>query len=293
MISYRTIFFGSACNNRCVGCRAEGDTAGPLPDSLIRQVEHLDKLENVAFVGGEPTLFNNLISLVSQIRGRGVRRIKVVTNGRRLGDMNFLSGLIDAGCRVFEVKIEGARPEIHEDVTGVRGSFGETFQALENLASLARSPRYKDILLVVARVGVTGTNFGDLIPIVSMLTSFGVDRIVLTRRSCDFSMGDGAFMVSNAIKVATLNRTWAQSEGFPPCLMGGCERHVSELLEPRSGSGKKPKGCLKCNYEQFCSGPPADYLRERGPKEFKAVSGSTYLEDIQRLYAMRSTHGKS
>jgi len=292
MIFYRTISFGSACNNRCVGCEAEGDMTSPSLDGLIRQVDGLDNLENVAFLGGEPTLFSDLISLVSQIRARGAKRIKLVSNGRRLGDMDFLAGLVDAGCRVFEVKIEGSRPEVHEAVTGTRDSFGETLQGLENLGSLGRSAEYGDTLLVAARVGVTETNLGDLVPIVSLLTSFGVDRIVLACRSCDFSMADGAVMVTTAIKVATLNRTWAQSEGFPPCLMGGCERHVSELLDPRPRSGEKPKGCLKCDYEGFCGGPPARYLQERGPKEFRTVSGSSYLEDIRRLFAMRFAHGQ-
>lgn len=292
MISYRTIRFGSACNNRCVGCGAEGDMAGPSLDGLIRQVDDLEDLENVAFLGGEPTLFSDLISFVSQIRARGARRIKLVSNGRRLDDMNFLAGLVEAGCRVFEVKIEGSRPEVHEAITGVKDSFGETLEGLQNLGSLGRSAEHGDTLLVAARVGVTGTNLGDLIPMVSMLTSFGVDRIVLACRSCDFPMAEGAFVVSNAIKVATLNRTWAQSEGFPPCLMGGCERHVSELLNPRPHSGEKPRGCLKCDYERFCGGPPTRYLRERGSKEFRAVSGSSYLKDIGRLSTMRFAHGQ-
>lgn len=293
MIFYRTLFFGLTCNNRCVGCEAEGDMAGPSLDGLIRQVDGLENVENVAFMGGEPTLFTDVISLVSQIRDRGARRIKLVTNGRRLGDMNFLAGLVDAGCRIFEVKIEGSRSEVHDAVTRTTGSFGETLQGLENLCSLARSAGDRDTLLVAARVGVTGTNLGDLISIVSMLTSFGVDRIVLACKGCDFAMTDGAFMVTNAIKVAALNRTWAQSEGFPPCLMGGCERHVSELLDLRTRSGEKPKGCLKCDYEAFCGGPPAKYLRKKGSKEFRAVSGSPYSEDITRLWAMRFDHGRS
>ena len=107
MISYRTISFGSACNNRCVGCEAEGDMTSLSLEGLVRQVDGEDHLENLAFLGGEPTLFDDLLSLISQIRDRGAKRIKLVTNGRRLRDMDFLVSLVEAGCRVFEVKLEG------------------------------------------------------------------------------------------------------------------------------------------------------------------------------------------
>jgi hypothetical protein len=292
MLFYHKISFGSACDNRCVGCEAEDDTTSRTLDDLIRQVDGLDDLENVVLLGGEPTLHNDLISLVSYARKRSAKRIKLVTNGRRLSDMDFLVGLVEAGCRVFEVKLEGASPEIHEAVTGAGGSFGATMQGLENFGGLGQSEGYEDAVLVAVRVGVTGRNLADLVPTVSLLTSLGVDRIVLARRSCDFSMEEGSFLVANALRVATLNRTWSQCEGFPPCLMRGCERHLSECLDPNLRPGEKPKGCRKCVYERFCCGPPEDYVRERGSKEYRAVSTSPYLEDIKRLHAMRFSHGQ-
>jgi hypothetical protein len=213
MLFYHKISFGSACDNRCVGCEAEDDTTSRTLDDLIRQVDGLDDLENVVLLGGEPTLHNDLISLVSYARKRSAKRIKLVTNGRRLSDMDFLVGLVEAGCRVFEVKLEGASPEIHEAVTGAGGSFGATMQGLENFGGLGQSEGYEDAVLVAVRVGVTGRNLADLVPTVSLLTSLGVDRIVLARRSCDFSMEEGSFLVANALRVATLNRTWSQWKG--------------------------------------------------------------------------------
>jgi sulfatase maturation enzyme AslB (radical SAM superfamily) len=287
MIVYEDISFGTTCDNQCEHCQPQDDTTSYTLAGLLGQVEGLDDVENLALVGGEPTLHDDLISFVSRIREQGARRIKLVSNARRLGDIDVLSQLTEVGCRVFEVKVEGSRPEVHDAVTGVAGSFEETLTGLENLLDLGRSEENEDTLLVAVRVGVRGANLGDLVPVVSLLTSLGVDRILFERKSTDFSMPKGALIVANALKVATLNRTWSQSEGFPPCIMKGCERHVSECLDPRPRPGEKPKGCQKCDYEPFCSGPPAGYARARGSKEFRAVSNAPYIEDIQRLSATR------
>jgi sulfatase maturation enzyme AslB (radical SAM superfamily) len=266
-------------------------TSRPLED-LIRQVDGLDDVENVVLLGGEPTLHDDLVPVISYARKRGAKRVKLVTNGRRLSDMDFLAGLVEAGCRVFEVKLEGASPEVHERATGIPHSFGETLQGIENLSALRTAERDSERLFMAVRTGVTGQNLGELIPLVSMLGAFGLDCMTLARKSFDFSIREGSQWVANAMKVATLNRLWSQCEGFPPCLMNGCERHVAECLDVRYRPGEKPKGCHKCVYEPFCEGPSREYIQKNGSKEFKAVSASPYLEDMKRLHTMRFPHGQ-
>jgi hypothetical protein len=292
MISYHKISFGSDCDNQCVACEADDDVTSRSLEDLIRQLDDLDDPANVVFLGGEPTLHHELVPVISYARKQGAKRIKMVTNGRRLRDMDFLVGLVEAGCRVFEVKLEGASPEVHERATGTPYSFGETLQGIENLCGLRTSERYPEGLFLAVRAGVTAAALGDLIPLVSMLGAFGLDRITLARKSLDFSMVEGAQWVANALKVATLNRIWTQCEGFPLCLMKGCERHVTECLDVQYRPGEKPKGCQKCVYHTFCEGPPREYTEKAGAKEFKAVSASPYLEDIKRLHAMRFPHGQ-
>lgn len=291
MISYNNIFFGSECNNTCVFCEARDEARTQSLKELVAQVDGMDSIENLVLSGGEPTLHRDLIALISHARRRGAKRIKLITNGRRLADMDFLTDVVEAGCRLFEVKIEGSGPEVHETVTGAANSFEQTLRGLDNLGKLAESESYDGGLFVAARVGVNSKNLDDLVPIISMATSFGMDRIVLARRGADFPMGEGSFLVANALKLATLNRIWSACEGFPPCLMTGCERHVSECLQPICRGGKKPGGCRQCDFADICAGPPPDYIQKRGAKEFRAVSGSTYIADILRLRAMRRADG--
>ncbi|MBW2107549.1 MAG: radical SAM protein [Deltaproteobacteria bacterium] len=291
MISYHSIYMGSECNNACSFCEAGQEPRSFDLQTLIEHVDRMSDLQNVVLYGGEPTLHDDLFNLISHLRMRGARRIKLVTNGRKLADSDLVLELVRAGCRLFEIKVEGSHPEMHDTVTGRQGSFEQTMLGLEAVNGLAQSEQWEDGVFLAVRVGIRAANLEDLIGIVSMLVSFGLDRIKLVRKGLDFALSEGAFYVANALRLATLNRTWAECEGFVPCVMKGCERHLVEFLAPRLREGDKPKGCARCDYEQICPGPPEGYVGRYGAREFRAVTGSVYIKDIQQLRAMRSTNG--
>ncbi len=290
MILYQRVFFGSECDNRCFACEARDLEKGQSLSDLVGQIDALTHPENLELRGGEPTLHSDLAACVSYARKRGARRIKLLTNGRRLGETDLLINLLEQGCRFFEVKVEGARPEVHDAVTGVRGSFEQTLRGLENVAGLASPGQYGGAPYVAARISVTRTNLKDVVSTTALLSSVGVDRIILARKGADVPMGESALFVANALRVATLNRVWSVCEGFPPCLMQGCERHVAECFQPASTVGEKPEGCLRCDFALICSGPPEAYVAQRGMREFRPVSGSPFLEHLERLQKTRSAH---
>jgi len=293
MITYHRLFLGSQCDNDCLVCPARNDEKNRGLTELIHEFDALDDPENIELWGGEPTLHKDLVSLISYARSRGARRIKLATNARSLAEWDVLTSLAEQGCRLFEVKINGSRPETHEAVTGARGSFDQTIQGLQNLGTLSSSSKeYGSSIYVGARVAVCQANFEDLTSIVSLLISFGVDRIVLARRGSDFLLGEAAQMAANAMKVATLNRTWSVCEGFPPCLMKACEMHVAELIQPAIQERERLKACRACAYKDICGGPPEDYIRKRGSREFRAVSSSPYLEDLRHLLNTGSLYAK-
>lgn len=287
MISYHPICIGSECNNACSSCEAPPGPGFLDLKTLIQHVDRISALENVVLYGGEPTLHDALPDLISHLRTRGARRIKLVTNGRRLADDQAVLDLVRAGCRLFEIKLEGSCPEVHDAVTGKRGSFEQTMLGLETISGLAQSEQWRDGIFLAVRLGIRATNLEDVIGAVSMLASLGLDRIRLVRMGVDFPLSQGAFYVTNALRIATLNCTWTECEGFVPCVMKGCERHVVECLRTGLQKGDKPKGCARCDYEPVCAGPPEGYVARYGAREFRAVTGSVYIEDILRLRAMR------
>ncbi|MGD8513577.1 MAG: radical SAM protein [Deltaproteobacteria bacterium] len=289
MIVYQKVCLGPEDNDHCTPCPARDEEQSYDLRGLTHQVNALADPENVELCGGESTLDQDLFSLISHARGRGARRIKLVTSGRWLANWDMLTGLTEGGCRLFEVKIHGSRPETHEAITGQRGSFDQTLQGLQNLSTLSGSGEYEGAIYVAARVGVTRANLEDLVPTIALLASLGVDRIVLARMGVDLPMKEAAQVVGNAMRVAALNRVWSVCEGFPPCLMKGSEMHVTELLQPEPSKAKKPKGCHGCTYVEICSGPPKGVA---GQRAFRAVSSSPYVEDVRPLLRIRSPHGE-
>ncbi len=292
MIAYQKLCLGPEANADCAPCPAREEEKSYDLRGLNNQVDALANPENIELCGSATTLLKDLLSLISRARARGARRIKFVTSGRWLADWDRLKELIDGGCRLFEVRIHGSRPETHEAITGQRGSFNQTLQGLQNLSTLSGSAEHEGAIYVAARVAVTRANLEDLIPTIALLASLGVDRIILARRGLDLPMTEAAQVVGNAMRVAALNRVWSVCEGFPPCLMKGSEMHVTELLRPAPSKAKKPKGCRGCTYIDICSGPPKGVAAQGGLRAFRAVSSSPYVEDVRRLLTMRSSHAE-
>jgi hypothetical protein len=292
MIAYRKLCLGPEADADCAPCPARDEQKRYGLKGLTHQVDALADPENIELCGGASTPNKDLLSLISRARARGARRIKFVTSGQRLADRDMLKELIDAGCRLFEVRIHGSRPETHEPITGQRGSFDQTLQGLQHLSTLSSSEEHEGAIYVAARVAVTRANLEDLVPTIALLASLGVDRIILARGGGDLPMTEAAQVVGNAMRVAALNRVWSVCEGFPPCLMKGSEMHVAELLRPALSEAKKPKGCRGCTHIDICSGPPKGVAGERGLRAFRAVSSSPYVEDVRRLLRIRSLHAK-
>ena len=83
----RRIEVGFTCNNHCVFC-APGNLRERLPQNpkLASELSEVAEGDRVAFVGGEPTLFDELSSWVRQAKEHGAASVVVQTNARRLAE---------------------------------------------------------------------------------------------------------------------------------------------------------------------------------------------------------------
>lgn len=285
MLSYEKIHFGPACNNRCTVCDVPADDTPRSLNELVRQVDALSDPENVELSGGEPSLHEGLLPLISHIRRRGGKRIKLRTNGRTLADRGVLQTLVREGCRIFEVSLFGAGPNTHEAVTRVRASFDETLKGFEALSAHSSMAEADESIYITARIGVMDENVEDLLPMVSLLMSYGVDVLRFVRMGARLPVRQGAQAVATAMKVATLNRVWSLSEGFPPCIMKGSECHLTELIQPKTFPGNKPKSCNTCVFSPLCAGPPEGY----GQRDFRAVATFPYFRGLEYLMELTAS----
>jgi MoaA/NifB/PqqE/SkfB family radical SAM enzyme len=166
------IFVGFACNNRCAFC-AQGDLRSRVPPGDFAEADLGGVAEggDVAFVGGEPTLFDELPGWVTQARAHGAAEVLVQTNGRRLGDASYVARLKAAGVTRLDVSLHGATAPMHDFHTAMPGSFEESTLGIRTASAGG--------LGVGVTTVVTRANFRHLQEIVRLAAALGARAVHL------------------------------------------------------------------------------------------------------------------
>jgi len=124
------------CQNGCLHCYIGGPHETEEM-STERWKRVLDKMKELGifiatFTGGEPTLREDLPELITHAQKIGIVT-GLVTNGRRLKDKGFVANLEKAGLDFAQVTLESNDAEIHDQMTGSKGSWQETIDGIRNL----------------------------------------------------------------------------------------------------------------------------------------------------------------
>jgi uncharacterized radical SAM superfamily Fe-S cluster-containing enzyme len=123
------------CQNDCVHCYA----GGPHETTELATAQWqtiMDKLSDIGvfiftFTGGEPTLREDLPVLIQYAQKKGIVT-GLITNGRRLKDATFVKTLEQSGLDFIQVTLESYKPQIHDSITGSKGSWKETVAGIKN-----------------------------------------------------------------------------------------------------------------------------------------------------------------
>jgi radical SAM protein with 4Fe4S-binding SPASM domain len=124
------------CQNNCVHCYAGGPhKTDELTTEQWKKV--IDRLQEigvfiVTFTGGEPTLREDLPDLLQYAQNKGIVT-GLVTNGRRLKDKNYVKTLEKTGLDFVQVTLESYKSEVHDQMTGTKGSWKETVAGIRNV----------------------------------------------------------------------------------------------------------------------------------------------------------------
>ena len=161
-----------ACNNGCRFCsqalaRREGPADPAVNQTVSRQLEAgSSKSESVMFLGGEPTLVDDLPAWVAQAKALGYRRIGIQTNARRLAYKTYAESLLAAGLTHLDVSLHGTSSAMHDYHTRVPGSFKQTAAGIRLMGSLG--------LKITVTTVVTRSNYRHLHELVEVLAYLGV-----------------------------------------------------------------------------------------------------------------------
>jgi pyruvate-formate lyase-activating enzyme len=126
---------------------------------------------HVCFTGGEPTLREDLISLV-QYGERLGQVTGLLTDGRRLKDKAYLDNLLLAGLDHLQITLLSHKPEVHDAIVRRAGAWADTGEGLRN--ALAGD------IYVVVHIVVTSANADSVAETVNYVADLGVPAVALS-----------------------------------------------------------------------------------------------------------------
>ncbi len=162
------------CNNNCSHCYNARSRHYPEMDikdwkKVIDKVWDL-QIPHIVFTGGEPTLFKGLPELVAYAESKGLIT-GLNSNGRKLGDCDYLNSLVDAGLDHVQITLESHNADIHDCMVAAKGAWAETIAGLKNVL--------KTRLYIMTNTTLLTHNCASLEETLNFLAQLGVPTIGL------------------------------------------------------------------------------------------------------------------
>ena len=157
------------CQNNCVHCYAGGPhETEELNTEQWKEV--IDRVHDigifiVTFTGGEPTLREDLPELLLCAQKKGIVT-GLITNGRRLKDKKYVEQLEKAGLDFVQITLESHKAQIHDLMTGSKGSWKETVAGIKNAV--------KSHIYATTNTTLSKHNAADFLETMDFLKGLGV-----------------------------------------------------------------------------------------------------------------------
>lgn len=134
-----TILVTEECNNVCVFCSQPPKSGGHFYADALLAVTNFHSEGIIGITGGEPTLFwEPFISFLTEIsRIKPDQNFHLLTHGRIFSNISKCRELQTTGSLknlLIGIPLHGHTAELHDKISGVKGSFDETVSGLLNLA---------------------------------------------------------------------------------------------------------------------------------------------------------------
>lgn len=156
------------CNHLCTFCynspTGQREMTTPQIFEALRKIHEFGVLY-VTLTGGEAMCHKDFFAIAGEVRRLGMA-LRVYTNGYLLADKRTVARLRELDPVEVEVSIHGARPETHDALTRIRGSFEKTLQAIRNLREAGCKVNLK--------CPITKLNQGELFEIRDLGERFGL-----------------------------------------------------------------------------------------------------------------------
>lgn len=165
-----------ACNLRCSFCSRD---AGRERESLslddinaaLDSIKQLPKPRVIVISGGEPTMHPRFFDILDAVVGRA-EIVRINTNGTTLTS-SIVGRLKRSGIGSAGVSIDGANPDVHDSLRGIKGSFGRTMRGIGLLRENGIAFSFKTTL--------GESNKGELPGIIELASAEGAASVGVSR----------------------------------------------------------------------------------------------------------------
>lgn len=127
------------CQNRCEFCSIPdisvmGNYSELSTSEVMLLIDRLQSggIRSITFTGGEPTLRNDLLTLIEYTSGKGIS-VRLFSNGIKLSDKKYTEELINAGLSSAQISLHAGDELLQNIITGNVDSFAGTVSGVHNL----------------------------------------------------------------------------------------------------------------------------------------------------------------
>ncbi len=145
------------CNERCVHCYLDHDDQGEMTYDEIEDLLTQMAAAGVFFLtisGGEPLLRKDLFAIIRRARELSFN-VKLKTNAILIREKE--AALIrDLGVETVQVSIYSHRPEVHDEITKVKGSLARSIDAIRFMVSQGLKVTIANVVMKQTRFDYPG-----------------------------------------------------------------------------------------------------------------------------------------
>lgn len=295
------------CNARCIFCYGSSsldEWKGIKPLNLKQASSYmLDSYKSgariIQILGGEPTIYQELPSIINIARKIGYPVIQIVTNGQRLQDYKYAQLLKKSGLNSITFSIHSSNPQIHNKIVGVENAFENILKAIENSIRLS--------IHISTSTAVSALNYKDIPGLTRFLyENFAIESyhfVALHFIGGGFKHKDALKTtytttipyIKQALDYLSTRRVLPISpilSNYQPCILAGFEHLITDWEIPFSDDDlylpekvykekmysmitnnlrMKTKKCRECIYYRICAGFEKMYFENYGDEEFKPL----------------------
>ncbi len=130
-ITYRCNHLCTFCYNSPTGAK---ELTTPQVFEALRKIAEFGVLY-VTLTGGEPLCRKDFFEIAAEVRRLGMA-LRIYSNGYLIASEEVARRIAALTPLEVEISIHGSRPEVHEALTKIKGSFERTVRGIRNLRSL-------------------------------------------------------------------------------------------------------------------------------------------------------------